>query len=178
MRFWANLLGYQAAWFIAVGFAARGLAWPGLLACTGFAAIAWWHSSSRRSDAWLACAALACGLALDGFLAASGWLRYAAPLPALPAPAWIVSLWVAFAMTLQHSMRWVMARPVLAVAFGAVGGPLAYWGASRGFHAVDFSMPVQATLALAVGWGIAMLVFLTLARALAPPVPFPTRVSA
>ena len=24
MRFWANLIGYQAAWFIAVGFAARG----------------------------------------------------------------------------------------------------------------------------------------------------------
>jgi len=37
MRFWLNLLGYQAAWFIAVGFAARGLAWPGMLACLGFA---------------------------------------------------------------------------------------------------------------------------------------------
>ena len=29
MRCWTNLIGYQAAWFVAVGFAARGLAWPG-----------------------------------------------------------------------------------------------------------------------------------------------------
>ena len=62
MRFWGNLLGYQAAWFIAVGFAARGLAWPGILACLGFAAITWWHSPLRRSDLRLVAVALACGL--------------------------------------------------------------------------------------------------------------------
>ena len=164
MRFWLNLLGYQAAWFVAVGFAARGLAWPGMLACLGFAAISWWASPLRRSDFLLACAALACGLLLDGVLAATGWLRYAAPLPALPGPAWIVTLWVAFAMTLQHSLQWVVARPLVAIAFGIIGGPLAYWGASRGFDAVVFSMPVQATLTLALGWGIAMGVFSAIAR--------------
>ena len=68
MRFWLNLLGYQAAWFIAVGFAARGLAWPGMLACLGFAAISWWTSPLRRSDLKLIGAALACGLLLDGVL--------------------------------------------------------------------------------------------------------------
>ena len=159
MRFWLNLLGYQAAWFIAVGFAARGLAWPGMLACLGFAAISWWASSQRRSDLHLILAALACGLLLDGVLAATGWLRYAAPLPALPGPAWIATLWVAFAMTLQHSLRWLLARPLAAVLFGAIGGPLAYWGASRGFDAVAFAAPVRATLALALGWGISMAVF-------------------
>ena len=66
MRFWANLLGYQAAWFIAVGFAARGVAWPGILACLGFAAVSWWISPMRRSDLKLVGAALACGLLLDG----------------------------------------------------------------------------------------------------------------
>ena len=80
-------------------------------------------------------------------LAATGWLRYAAPLPALPGPAWIATLWVAFAMTLQHSLQWLMARPLAAVLFGAIGGPLAYWGASRGFNAVAFTMPVHATRA-------------------------------
>ena len=164
MRFWLNLLGYQSAWFIAVGFAARGLAWPGMLACLGFASISWWHSPQRRSDAHLIAAALLCGLSLDGVLTATGWLAYAAPLPALPAPAWIVTLWVAFAMTVQHSLQWLMARPLVAVMFGAVGGPLAYWGASRGFDAVQFNMPMQATLALALGWGIAMGMFSRIAR--------------
>ncbi len=164
MRFWANLLGYQAAWFIAVGFAARGLAWPGVLACLGFAAISWWISPMRRSDLKLVGAALACGLLLDGVLAATGWLDYAAPLPALPGPAWIATLWVAFAMTLQHSLQWLLVRPLAAVLFGAMGGPMAYWGASRGFDAVVFTAPVQATVTLALGWGIAMAAFVVIAR--------------
>jgi len=165
MRSWANLLGYQAAWFIAVGCAARGLAWPGIAACLGFAAVAWWHSPLKRGDAWLAGVALGYGLLLDGVLAASGWLGYAAPVPALPAPTWIVALWVAFAMTLRHSLRWVLERPVIAVLFGAIGGPLAYWGAGRGFNAVVFVMPLQATLMLALGWAVAMATFVAVARA-------------
>ncbi|HSD17885.1 MAG TPA: DUF2878 domain-containing protein [Thermomonas sp.] len=168
MRFWGNLLGYQAAWFTAVGFAARGLAWPGMLACMGFAMIAWWTSPVKRSDLRLVVTALLCGLLLDGTLAATGWLRYGAPAPALPGPAWIATLWVAFAMTLQHSLAWLMARPCVAVLFGAIGGPLAYWGASRGFNAVVFTMPVHATLLLAVGWAIAMSLLVIVARRASP----------
>lgn len=168
MRFWLNLTGYQAAWFVAVGFAARGLAWPGMLACLGFAAITWWQSPLKRSDLRLVATALLCGLLLDGALAATGWLRYAAPLPALPAPAWIVTLWVAFAMTLQHSLQWLIARPLAALLFGAIGGPFAYWGASRGFNAVVFSMPVHATLLLSVGWGVAMSLLVVVARRARP----------
>lgn len=174
MRFWTNLLGYQAAWFVAVGFAARGLAWPGIVACLGFAALTWWHSPLRRSDLRLVLVALACGLLMDGALAASGALAYAAPQPALPAPAWIIAIWVAFAMTLQHSLQWVLARPAVAIAFGVVGGPLAYWGASRGFDAVAFTLPVQATVALAIGWGIVMAVLSATARHHSKPHPAPT----
>jgi hypothetical protein len=164
MRFWSNLIGYQVAWFLAVGFAARGLAWPGIVACLGFAAISWWISPLRRSDLRLVGAALACGLLLDGTLAATGWLDYAAPLPALPGPAWIAALWVAFAMTLQHSLQWVLVRPLAAMLLGTVGGPMAYWGAARGFDAVAFTAPTQATVTLALGWGIAMAVFVAIAR--------------
>jgi len=178
MRFWLNLLGYQAAWFVAVGFAARGLAWPGMLACLGFAAIAWVCSPMKRSDLWLIGTALLCGLLLDGTLAATGWLRYAAPLPALPGPAWIATLWVAFAMTLQHSLQWLLARPFAALLFGAVGGPLAYWGASRGFHAVEFTMPWHATALLAVGWGIAMSLLVLVARRASPELHIRNEVSA
>ncbi len=178
MRFWANLLGYQAAWFVAVGFAGRGQAWPGIAACLGFAALAWWTSPMRRGDAWLAATALACGLLLDGLLAASGWLAYAAGQPALPAPTWIAALWVAFALTLQHSLRWVMARPAVAIAFGAIGGPLAYWGAARAFDAVAFIAPVHATATLALGWAMAMAVLVAVVRHAASPVPVAAGASA
>ena len=55
-------------------------------------------------------------------------------------------------------------RFFFAIAFGIIGGPLAYWGASRGFDAVAFTMPLQATLTLAIGWGIAMGVLTAIAR--------------
>ena len=61
-------------------------------ACLGFAAISYWFSPLKRSDLRLVGTALLCGLLLDGALAATGWLRYAAPLPALPGPAWIATL--------------------------------------------------------------------------------------
>lgn len=165
MAFWSNLIGYQAAWFIAVGFAARGLAWPGVLACLSFAAFTWWRSPTRGSDLRLVGVALACGLLLDGTLAASGWLRYATPMPALPAPVWIAALWVAFAMTLQHSLHWLLKLPLASAAFGAIGGPLAYWGAARGFDAVVFAMPWRASVLLAAGWAVAMTLLAAIARA-------------
>ena len=76
----------------------------------------------------------------------------------------LTTILIAFAMTLQHSLQWVIARPAVAIAFGMIGGPLAYWGASRGFDAVAFTMPLQATLTLAIGWGIAMGVLTAIAR--------------
>ena len=42
------------------------------------------------------------------------------------APFWMLALWIAFATTLNHSMRWLMHRPVVAAIGGAVFGPLAY----------------------------------------------------
>lgn len=75
-----------------------------------------------------------------------------------------MALWAAFAMTLQHSMQWLLARPLAAVLFGAMGGPLAYSGAARGFDAVVFNMPLQATLLLGFGWGFAMWLLVAIAR--------------
>ena len=43
-------------------------------------------------------------------------------------------------------------------------GPLAYSGAARGFDAVVFNMPLQATLLLGFGWGFAMWLLVAIAR--------------
>ena len=164
MPIWLNFVGYQAAWLIAVAAAGRGMWWPGVLACAGFVLIAAWRSSDYRADLKLALAALVCGLLVDGTLAGSGALHYAAAEPGLPAPIWILAMWAAFAMTLRHSLRWLLPRAWLAALFGAIGGPLAYWGAARGFAAVEFVMPQAATAFLMVGWALALLLLVRLAR--------------
>lgn len=149
-----NVLGFQAVWLASVAGAGAGLAWAGPLAALAFAAamLAW--GGRTRDDLRLLAVALPLGLALDSAFAASGWLVYAEAWPwAGVAPAWIASLWVGFALTLNHSMARLRHWPLAAAALGLVGGPLAYWTAAGAFDAVSFGAPVTSVLvALAVGW--------------------------
>jgi hypothetical protein len=166
MAFWLNAIGYQAVWFCAVIGAGNDRWWPAVAASLVFVAWQWAVSRQRGIDARLVGVALACGLVIDGGLAASGLARYAAAWPSAAfAPTWILAVWAAFAMTLNQSMRWMQARLRAAALLGAVGGPLAYLGAARGWNAVEFDAPQwPALLALGVLWLVAMPLLAGLAR--------------
>ncbi|MBV9697699.1 MAG: DUF2878 family protein [Gammaproteobacteria bacterium] len=153
-----NFAGYQLVWLAAVLGAGRGTSWPALAGLAAFAALQLASSCSRRADLRLLVLALALGVLLDGTLAYTALVRYAAPSPALPAggaPLWILALWGAFALTLNHSLAWLRGRPALAAALGAAGGPLAYAAAARLAGAVQFG-GLLATGALAAGWAGAL----------------------
>lgn len=157
MRFWSNLLGYQAAWFANVYAAAHGFAWAGIAAALLFALAQWSASAHKRNDTRLMAIALVAGMAIDGGLSRSGWLKYASAVPALAAPLWILAMWVAFAMTINHSLAFLRGRAGIAALLGGIGAPLAYLGAARGFEAVAFATPRwQGLLALSLGWAIAL----------------------
>jgi hypothetical protein len=168
MNFWANMLGYQLVWLCTVIGAAHGQALPGVVGALFFAIWQLTVSRQRGVELRLMLVALVLGLLLDGSLARSGWLGYAAPAPAWPpggAPVWILALWLAFALTLTQSLAFLQARRWLAALFGAIGGPLAYAGAAHGWAAVSFAPPAwRALLALALGWGVAMVLLAGLAR--------------
>ena len=104
--------------------------------------------------------AAVCGLVLDGALSWSGLITYrgdAVTLPPGGAPAWILAMWMAFALTLRHSLGAVCRRPALAALTGAVFGPLAYLGAERGFAAATLGEPRwQVLIALGIGWALAL----------------------
>lgn len=157
---WTNLVGYQIVWFIAVAGAGRGQAWPAVAAMAVFAAWQLAVSRRRRLELRLAAVAFAMGMVLDGGLAASGMLRYAAAAPALPAggaPLWILALWIAFALTVARSLAWLQGRSLLGALLGALGAPMAYLGAASGWNAVVFEQPAwPALLCLAVGWAVAI----------------------
>jgi hypothetical protein len=155
-----NFVAYQAVWFAVVASAGHGRAVLGMGAAAFFAGAQLALSRRRRGDVGLMAAAVCLGVLIDGALGVCGWLRYAAPEPAIPphgAPLWILCLWAAFALTLTRSLAWLTRRPWLAALFGALGGPLAYASAARGFGAVEFAPPAaRACAALALGWGGAM----------------------
>jgi Protein of unknown function (DUF2878) len=171
MNFWANLVGYQCVWFAAVIGAGRGLWWPGMVAAALFAllhlALCRQTPAQRAVDFRLMAVAIGCGLLLDGSIASAGLADYAADDATFPlggAPLWILSLWAAFSLTLRHSMTFLLGRSWLTAAFGAIGGPLAYLGAGRGWQAIAFAEPLwMALAALAVGWCIAITLLTLLA---------------
>ena len=161
MKNWLNFIGSQVLWIAAVGGAGNGNAWLGPFALVLFALCQLSPRLRARRDAELMLLALPVGFLVDTTMSASGLLRYASPVPcAGVAPVWILALWAGFALTFNHSLARVIRRPLLAMAFGAVGGPLSYWIAARAWGAVEFtdSLP-SVLLPLSALWGAAMGLF-------------------
>jgi hypothetical protein len=168
MKLLANLVCFQLVWMATVGGAAQGWWWAGPLAVLAFAAWQVPLSSAPRADLKIMAIAAVVGFAIDSALVLSGLLTFRTPLPwDFAAPVWIVALWVAFALTLNHSMDSLKRRPLLAVLLGLLGGPLAYWVASRVWNAADLNGSVLFTLAvIGVIWGVMTPLLLALAERL------------
>ena len=167
----ANALGYQAVWFACVAGAAQGRVWPGVAASLVFTAATLLLGGRWRADARMIAIAVPLGLGMDSLFAMAGWLAYhpAGPLP-FAAPAWIAAIWLAFAMTLNHSLAFLRRHRGAAAGLAAAAAPAAYWGASRGFGVLDFAAPALAvTLAVGAAWALLLPAILALETRLARP---------
>lgn len=163
--FWTTLLAYQVVWLITVASAGHNHVAPGLLAVAVFAAWRLRISACRSIELRLSAVALALGVLLEGGLTRGGMLIYAAAGNGGGLPAWILALWLAFALTIVPLFGYLQTRPWLAAALGGIAGPLAYLGAARGWHAVRFVPPAwHALLWLGIGWGVALPLLCGLAR--------------
>lgn len=166
MNFWISLIGYQLVWFASVIGAGHGLAWPGVLGLALYAAWQLSRSPARITDLKLMATAVLVGCLFDGGLIHAGLASYAAAWPlASFAPIWILALWATFALTFTQSLRYLQTRLWIALVLGAVGGPMAYLGAARGWQVITFTAPSwHGLLWLAIGWGIATPLLAWLAR--------------
>lgn len=71
-------------------------------------------------------------------------------------PPWMVLLWVGFALTLFGCMEWMRENALLQIAFGAVGGPIAYLAGTK-LGALELGPSAfYSYLAIGLMWGIAM----------------------
>lgn len=166
MKTWINFIAFQLVWFAAVGGAAYGIWWAGPFAFLAFAAYHRRPDVRLHGDFRLMWLALVLGFGTDTLMAAAGLSRYAAAVPAAPiAPLWILSLWAGFALTLNHSMRWLTERPLLIVPLAAIVGPTTYFVAARAWGAVTIVAPVEIALGvLGLCWFVSMLVLSLAAR--------------
>ncbi len=162
MRMLLNIAAFQCGWFACV----LGAAWSWPAAGTAIAlAIVVAHvalATAPGREGALVLAAGAFGAVFDSALVAAGLVGYTSGT-VLPqaAPAWIVAMWLLFAITLNHSLRWLRHRDTLAAMLGAIGGPLAFLAGER-LGAVVFPERTAALLALAAGWALALPLLLRL----------------
>jgi hypothetical protein len=147
MNWLINLGIYNVAWLICV-LGGNSLAWLALIVVAGHFLV----SPSRRRDALLAAMVLAVGVTTDGILHTTGFFTF---IPdQFPIPFWLAVIWLALATLPNHSLSWMKRRPVLSALFGALGGPLAYWGGAR-LGAATLNWPLlESLLLLAAVWAL------------------------
>jgi hypothetical protein len=159
-----NLALYEAGWFACVLGAARGHGGAGAALAGCLLLIHLALTSDRSSEVKIAALCGALGFVLDSAQALTGRLSFTGPFFASNsalAPVWVVMLWLQLGTTLRYSLAWLSHRYLLAAAFGAAGGPVAFLAGER-LGAATWGEPRWLTgLSLAVVWGLAtpLLVF-------------------
>ena len=159
-----NVILFQAAWFAAVLGAAQGMPWLGPLVMIPVLAIHLALLDNRLGELKLLLAAGVLGFLFDTAFVAGGIftpLQHLFPRPF--SPPWMICLWLNFAATLNVSMAWLRGRYLLAAAFGAIGGPLAYYSGAK-LGATEALPTTSGMLLLAIGWGAMTPLLVWLAR--------------
>lgn len=154
-----NFVLFQIGWFACVIAASKQIPWLGVIVVTTIVA---WHLSQSKQvkpELILLALALLIGGIYDQFMLSSGLISYQAHGWSISlVPAWILALWAAFVTALNVSLRWLkeiksQGKWLVAILFGAIGGPLAYMGAEK-LGAVSLNHLPASYIALAIGWAI------------------------
>jgi hypothetical protein len=156
---------FQLSWPACVIGAAYGWLWTGLLV-VGIMALWQLNRVNRHPlDVRLVAVCLTIGLVLDTAWIRLGLLDYSLSWPAEGiAPLWIMLLWLALALVINHSMKAFKHRLALIGLLGGIGSPLSYFAGSR-FGAVEWLAPAwQVVLATGLSWALLLPLLFWLAR--------------
>jgi hypothetical protein len=156
-----NFIAFQIIWFLAVLGAANNNIWPAGIALVVF--MSWQLSKTRRhkNDKRFVVFALVIGLILDSAWQLLGYIQFKTPLPyfSFISPLWILFLWIAFALTFNHSMSWLKKSPILAVIFGFIGAPLSYLAGLKIDALIYLQGPVIISLLIGTTWACVLFFF-------------------
>lgn len=162
---WLQLLGFNLFWLLAV-------AWQQPAPLLGLLALHGLCSPQRRRDLRLLPIALA-GCLLDALLWQLGLFEFVAGFP-----LWLALLWLGFALTLAHGLRWLVVLPRWQQALiGGLGGASSYLaGAAMGAVHLPWGLGISGGV-LAVIWAVWLPVLLWAMVKLDACIPAPTGVS-
>lgn len=178
MRLIVNFVAFLTAWLACVLGGAHGLPWVGVAVTALIVALHLRLSVRPVREMMLLLFAGIYGAWWDGFLAGVGWLVYpSGTFAQWVAPTWIIAMWVAFATTINASLRPLRGRWWPAFGLGAVGGPAAY-AAVAALGGVSFPDTLVAMAVLSAGWSFILPVLVYLGARLDGYAPAPTPATA
>jgi hypothetical protein len=156
MRSLWNFAMFQAGWFACVLGAAERQWWIGPLCTVAILAVHLRIAKDRPGEWRFLLATLPLGFVVDNLQVALGAIESRSTLAPALAPLWLLPLWPLFGSVFGESMRWMLGRPWLGAAFGAIGAPLSYLaGAKTGALRVDDD-PWRFAVVVGLLWAGAM----------------------
>lgn len=161
-----NFVVFQIGWLASVVGGAQQTPWAGVVAAAIAVGLHLRVAERPANEVMLLGACAALGAVFDSALVTLGLVAYPSGMFADGvAPYWIITMWVLFGTTLNVSLRWMRASPLLAAALGLIGAPLAYYGGQK-LGGISLLQPTAALVALGVGWAVMMPVLTALAERL------------
>lgn len=149
-----NAILYELGWASCV----LGAAWGYPLSGGGLALLLvlvhLWLANDRGREVRLIGIAILLGVVVDSSQQAFGLFRFKPDSLGFWLPVWVFVIWAQFATLFHYALAWLAGRPVVAVLFGLIGGPLAYGGGIR-LGAAEFGANPYLSLGLlAVIWAL------------------------
>ena len=156
-----NICAYQAVWALCVFFGNFGalISLPILAGHLLF-------MPHRREDLQMMGLLLLTGCIVDGMLHFFGLISFTETN--IPIPIWLMVIWLALALLPNHSLNWMKGRPMLSSAFGAIGGPLAYWAGVKAGAAEFGQALLPSILLLGLIWTLIWPAAMQIAQKLLP----------
>jgi hypothetical protein len=133
-----NGLAFQLGWFICV--LLQG--WQAWLYVIGYITLHLIYIGQLKEYKFIISTTVI-GVIIDSLLVWTGVFDFGTAY--IFAPPWLIGLWLLFASTFYHALRWFRSKRTLAVLFGATGGTISYLAGYQ-FEAVMFPLPLEPTI--------------------------------
>jgi hypothetical protein len=148
-----NIVLYQVGWFSCVLGAAYGYTFSGALAAAVLVMLHLYLTDNRKAEIQLVSFACLLGVLIDSLQQSAGLFFFKVdPRWPLWLPLWVLVVWAQFVTLFRFALHWLSGRYLLGALFGALGGPLAYWGGIRLGAASFGDSPLLTLAVLAVVW--------------------------
>lgn len=167
-----NLLFFTTAWLAASLLAGQSLGWMGGWTALLIVILHLCLCQARTAEIKTLLMVAILGSAWESLMVNQGWIHYLGSTHPSVLPGWLMSAWLAFAMTLNHGLAALKAHLLRAGLIGATCAPLAWYGALE-LGALEMADPLETLLIISISWLCLLPAFLKIANHYLPLEPSP-----